>query len=138
MGDVLVHKLTFDDSDSRAMVSQHIEWAGMDDTELRAGKSLAGYWNNGARFVMENELECDLLWVIGVRPVFSNRLKRLMETHGITNVEFYPMNVEHVDGRPMGKYWYVNVLKIEGGTGYGCVSVQEGLHRGGEPGGRSF
>ena len=110
----LIYELGDDTSDSSALSSHHTDLASMEDRDLRRGDSVLNYWDPNAVFVMEKDNEKDCVAVDALEPVFSDRLKRIMEANNITNVEYYPMNVEHVDGRSLGQYWYVHVLKTEG------------------------
>lgn len=47
-------------------------------------------------------------------PLFSSRLKSLVEDAGLTGCEFHPVKVSHVDGTRTDRYWLTNVLKIKG------------------------
>ena len=47
-------------------------------------------------------------------PIVSDRLKGLIEEAGLTGVTFHPIQTSHVSGKDIGRYWYMNVLGIDG------------------------
>lgn len=104
-----------DDTDALAMQTRRVDLAGLEIWDFYSGKALHDRWNPDIQFVMWNEHEEDYLGTSCAAPVFSDRLKVLMQTNQLcAGIDFYPLRVVHEDGRPLQRYWHVNILAVEG------------------------
>lgn len=106
-----IYGLDMDDSDPRALSYHSNDLAGMSTSKVGLGQSLKDYWRVPT-YVMKNDNEEDMLGTGKPHPVFSARLVTAMREQGITGVEYYPVRVVHVDGRPLGEYEHVNIFSV--------------------------
>lgn len=114
MTDRRLYKMVMSDSDPMAMRSFKSDLATMEDRDLRSGVSIKNYWDSNAKFMVHYDHEEDYLALYTIEPVISDRLKSLMVSMNCSGVEYYPINVQHVDNRLIGHYWYAHVLGLEG------------------------
>lgn len=88
--------------------------AGWETWYFGQGELFGDKWNSRVAFTMDDRPPTDYLDTDCAKPVFSDRLKRLLEGNAVSGVEFCPVTVKYQDGRDVGVFWHVNVLALAG------------------------
>ncbi len=98
---------------ARSMFGQEADLCGIEPRWVDGGKPITN-WNPGISFLVRGKHAQDFLHNVVSWPIVSDRLKGLIEEAGLTGVTFHPIQTSHVSGKDIGRYWYMNVLGIDG------------------------
>jgi hypothetical protein len=102
-----------DEDESESVWSLSIQLKNIQEWDLMLGKYIEG-WDTNTTAVYDEDIEyTDFPIATGLLPVYSTRLKLLMENLGLEDIQYLPLRIRRRDGgKEVDGYYIANYLNV--------------------------
>lgn len=102
-----------DEEESESVWSLSIQLKNIQEWDLRIGKYIK-VWDTNITAVYDEEIEySDYPFATGLLPIYSTRLKSLMENLGLKSIQYLPLRIRRRDGaKEVDGYYIANYLNV--------------------------
>jgi hypothetical protein len=107
------HFTGYDDNDSGFVWSLTIEFGNISDADIKSGNKIDNWDNNTTAYYEDDSEYTDYPFPSGLVPVYSLRLKNLMEAMNIPGIQYLPLRVMRQDrAKELFGYHIANYLNV--------------------------